>query len=214
MHSLTAYIDAVEQPARLAIPTCAGCGSLREFPTCAGICSEHKLELVSGGEYDALAAAAAARRVRIGALQEVVDELARAAPAGPRWDDDYRTARETARAALRRVRREARATEDDLPAADRLIVWRCPDCGGLDFPQPCIGVCIWRPADWVQAAVYGSERARALDERQLEHALIGLLDRVAFVTPNRGEAERNWRALSSQARQLRSRPTAAPPRAR
>jgi len=77
------------------------------------------------------------------------------------------------------------------------VVWHCPDCGGIDAPQPCIGVCIWRPAEWIDAACYEQERSRAAAVRQAEQSLAGLLGRLAFTTPRAGQWERSLRALSS-----------------
>jgi len=44
---------------------------------------------------------------------------------------------------------------------------------GVDAPQPCIDVCIWGPADWVDAASYESERSRAAVDREGEQSLAG-----------------------------------------
>jgi hypothetical protein len=82
-----------------------------------------------------------------------------------------------------------------------VVVWRCPDCGGVDAPQPCIGVCIWRAAQWVDTAAYEAERSRALGDCQAERSLAGLLRMLAFTTPRSGQWERNWSALQAQAQQ-------------
>ena len=87
-----------------------------------------------------------------------------------------------------------------LHPAETVIVWRCQDCGGVDAPQPCIDVCIWGPADWVDAASYESQRSRAAVDREVEQSLAGLLRRFAFATPRDGQWERSWRAFQSQAR--------------
>src|ERR1019366_6235466 len=87
-----------------------------------------------------------------------------------------------------------------LSPAETVIVWRCQDCGGVDAPQPCIDVCIWGPADWVDGASYESERSRAAVDREVEQSLAGLLRRLAFATPRDGRWERSWRAFQSQAR--------------
>jgi hypothetical protein len=196
-----AYIDCVDPPARLTISTCAGCGAMREFESCSGVCSERKLELVSGGEYDELTAAAAACRVRIQAFWTVVEELAGTGPGPGDWQVAYEALRQSARSVLRRFGPASRSAADDsLSSAETVIVWRCPECGGVDAPQPCIGVCIWRPADWVDASFYESECSRAVLDREVEHSLVGLLGRLAFATPHDGAWERNWRALRSQAR--------------
>jgi len=77
-----AYIDSVKPPFRLSIPGCIGCGAMRQYESCVAVCRERRLELVSGGDYDELTAAAAACRVRIEGLWAVVAELARTEP-GP-----------------------------------------------------------------------------------------------------------------------------------
>jgi hypothetical protein len=197
------YIDYVEPPARLTISTCAGCGAMREFESCVGVCSERKLELVSGGEYDELTVAAAARRARIQAFGTVVEELVTTEPGRSDWRVAYEALRQSARSVLRRFGAASRGGADDsLSPAESVIVWRCPECGGVDAPQPCIGVCIWRPADWVDANVYESERSQAVHGLEVEKALVGLLSRVAFVTPRHGQWERNWLAVQAQARLL------------
>jgi hypothetical protein len=96
-----------------------------------------------------------------------------------------------------------------LEPPDRLTIPACIGCGAA--PQPCIGVCIWRPAQWVNAASYEAERCRALADRQAERcraladrqaerSLTALLRMLAFTTPRTGQWERNWRALQSRAR--------------
>ena len=57
-----------------------------------------------------------------------------------------------------------------------------------------------RPAVWALVGWYEAERSRALLDRESEGALVGLLGRLAFVTPHEGAWERNWLALGSQAR--------------
>ena len=102
-------------------------------------------------------------------------------------------------ATARGPRPEAR--DEELPSpAETVTVWRCQDCGGVDAPQPCIDVCIWGPADWVEAAPYDSAQSRAAVDREAERSLAGLLRRFAFTTPRDGQWEPGWRAFQSQAR--------------
>ena len=61
-------------------------------------------------------------------------------------------------------------------------------------------MCIWGPADWVDAALDEPQRSRATVDREVEQSLAGLLRRFAFTTPRDGEWERSWRAFQSQAR--------------
>ena len=202
-----AYSDSVEPPRRLSIPGCIGCGAMRQYESCAGACSERRLELVSGGDYDELTVAAAACRVRIEGLWAVVEELARTEPGPGEWRAAYETVRQSARSALRRLRPAAEGGGNELLSpAESVIIWRCQDCGAVDAPRECIDVCIWGPADWVDAASYEAERSRAAVDREAEQSLAGLLRRFAFATPRDGQWERSWRALQSQARLvLRSR---------
>ncbi len=186
---------------RLSIPGCIGCGAMRQYESCAGPCRERRLELVSGADHDALTAAAAARRSRIERLRAVVGELALQEPGPGGWRASYEALQQSARSVLRRFEPAAGGRDDEVPSPPRTVtVWRCQDCGGLDAPQPCIDVCIWGPADWVDAASYESERSRAAVDRELEQALSGLLRRFAFATPRAGQWERSWRAFQSQAR--------------
>ena len=70
----------VERPSRVIIPACIGCRAMRQEEGCAGGCSERKLELVSGDDYDQLMAAAADCRARVQGLGAVAGELARTEP--------------------------------------------------------------------------------------------------------------------------------------
>jgi hypothetical protein len=187
--------------ARLTIPACIGCGAMRQDQSCPAGCAERRAELVSGGDYDRLVAAAAAGRARIRGLQTLAGELAGAQPTDGQWQAAYRALQQSTRAALRRFT-PPRSPDDPLQPAPAVVVWRCPDCGGVDAPQPCIGICIWRPAQWVDAAAYQAERSRALADREAERSLAGLLHKVAFVTPRAGQWERSWRALQAQARRI------------
>jgi hypothetical protein len=174
---------------------------MREFESCVGTCRERKLELVSGGDYDELATAAAARRIRIRELLPVVQKLASAEPRRADWRDLYESVREQGRRVLQAARRPTRETDDE-PAwlAETTVVWRCPHCGGLEATQPCIGVCIWRLLEWVEAGAFETARAQALRDIELERSLFAVLSRFAGVTPRNSQWERNWRAFQRQAR--------------
>ena len=197
---------------------------MRQEEACDGGCSERKLELVSGDDYDELAAAAADCRARVQGLRAVAGELARTEPGPGGWQAAYEALQRSARAALRRYRpapagpggtgtggqggtgaggqggTSTGGTGDPLPAAGTVTVWRCPDCGSVDAPQECIGVCIWHPAEWVEATAYEAERLRAAADLDSERALAGLLRTLAYVTPRAGHWEQSWRALQAEAR--------------
>ena len=174
---------------------------MRQQESCEGACRERKLELVTSSDYDELAAAAAACRVRIDGFGAVIGELARAEPGSGELRVLYEALRQSARSVLRRSGPAAGDRGDELPPrAEIVIIWRCEDCGGVDAPQECIDVCIWGPADWVDAAWYESLRSRATVDREVEQSLAGLLRRFAFTKPRDGHWERSWRAFQSQAR--------------
>lgn len=194
----------MQPPDRLTIPACIGCGAMRKDQTCPVPCAERRAELVSAGIYDRLAAAATACRARVSGLRAVAAELAGADPADGEEEAAYRALQQSARSALRRFSLPPGHPDDPFSPAPAVVVWRCPDCGGVDAPQPCLGVCIWRPAQWVDAARYEAERSRALASQQAERSLSGLLRALAFTTPRPGQWERNWRALQSRARQALS----------
>jgi hypothetical protein len=173
---------------------------MRVYETCETTCSERKLEIVSAGEHDELTALGVTRRARIEALSEVVEELQRGAPDHGEWQRAYGSLQQSARSVLRRCAAEARAAQRLPEDAESVIVWRCPQCGGLDAPQECIGVCIWRPSEWVNVNLYEAELSRAQLDFELERSLLGLVARLAFVAPREGEWERCWRAFESEAR--------------
>lgn len=189
----------MRDPDRLTIPACIGCGAMRQDLACPGSCAERRIELVSAGDYDQMVASTAARRARVRGLRAVAEELAGARPAAGAWQAAYQSLQHSARSVLRRLGPPAGRPDDLFSPARTVVVWRCPDCGGLDAPQPCLGVCIWRPAQWVDAACYEAGRSRALADRDAERRLADLLRMLASITPRDGQWEQNWRALQRRA---------------
>jgi len=176
---------------------------MRQDRSCSGDCPEGRLELVRSGDHDQLTRAAATCRARIEGLRPVVADLARAEPRPGEWKTAYQALQRSARSALRRFPAVPAGWDDPVSPGGTVVVWRCRDCGGLDAPQPCIGVCIWRPAVWVDATWHESARSAAAADREVERSLGGLLSRLAFATPRDGHWEQSLRALQVQARALR-----------
>ena len=75
-------------------------------------------------------------------------------------------------------------------AVERRKVWQCIGCGRIEDPQPCVGICQDRPAEYVLAADH--DRAIA--------ALTEVVRTIALTTPREGEAARHWQALQARAR--------------
>jgi hypothetical protein len=153
------------------------------------VCSEHRLALVGAGEYDELLAAERAAAERVKRLVPAVEAFA--APGG-----SPTALRARARAALGAAGPEP----PGRPEPAIVVGWWCERCGNVDMPQPCLGVCVWRPTDWVNLALY--ERRRELAEPLLctADALARFLARAATVTARAGHEERNREALRRQAR--------------
>jgi hypothetical protein len=188
----------VALPDRVTVLTCIGCGAMGREERCDGDCSEHKLVLVSAVDHDELLHAADAARVHAARLASAVRPFADAdgRPGDP--GQVLLALRDGARRALRDGGRVEPRTDWASPAT--VIGWWCAQCGNVDMPQPCIGVCVWRPADWVSLALYERRLGLAEPDLRAERSLSGFLARAAAVTPRAGEGQRNLDAFSAQAR--------------
>jgi hypothetical protein len=143
---------AVELPDRVTVHTCIACGAMGRAERCDGDCAEHKLVLVTAGEYDALRAAADEARARVARPAPVVRRLAEAEATPPDPRDALRRVREDARAALRDAGREA----DDAASPDTVTGWWCDRCGnprGCRDPEGGPGAANWE-ASQAQARGY------------------------------------------------------------
>jgi len=82
-----------------------------------------------------------------------------------------------------------------MEPVETIRVWQCIGCGRIDHPQPCVGICQDRKAEYVRASDYADalERIDNLEE---------VLRRIAFTTPRQAEFESAWRALRRDARAL------------
>jgi hypothetical protein len=172
------------------------------FGTCENGCSEQKLELVTAVQYDVLTASASSARVRAEAFGAVAEELSSREPSADEWELAYRCLQDTARSALHRHPEvDAEEVDWDEPV-EFATTWWCAGCGGIDAPQPCLGVCVWRSVEWVNGIRYLEQRAGAVAEREMDRRLRGLARRVACVTPRAGQWQRGWWALEAQARAM------------
>ncbi len=162
---------------------------------CEGDCTEHRLVLVSEEDYDAMLAAAAGARAQAERLAPLVRRFV-----------ETRDAR-AAVLALREDARRALRDEDSLDwtRPDTVTAWWCDRCGNADMPQPCLGVCVWRPANWVGAALFERRLELAEPDLRAARALRRFLARVAHLTPRAGQWERNREALRAQAHEALAR---------
>jgi len=154
-----------------------------------GCGAEERLDLVAAEEHDELVAAVRESEARVQALREAVLPLT-AQPADA--ESAYRALQASARALLRE-----QAEPLPLPEPARVFTtWWCPRCGGVDAPQPCLGICVWRPFEWVAAEDHERMRLRMQEALAEEHRLRALLSRVGAVTPRPGQWGRGWAALA------------------
>jgi hypothetical protein len=174
------------------VTACIGCGSIGHGGTCELGCGvEQRFDLVPAEEHDELIAWTRACHARAAVLRAVVRPLTAQSPPAD------------AERAYRELQRAARSALDEhepvalAPRAPVSTTWWCPQCGGVEAPQPCIGVCVWRPVEWIAAARYGEARAEADRALGAEGALLALARRAVTVTPRPGQWERGWAALAS-----------------
>lgn len=192
-------------PDRITVATCIGCGMMERAGTCAGGCREVRFDVVPAADVDELAAAADAWERREQALRPVVATLAADAPAGTPVASEadaetaFREARAGARAALVALGAVPPAAALDEEPLEPVTTWWCPDCGGLDAPQPCIGICIRPQLTWADAELYVPLRERALAARGSARELEAIVRALATVRPREGAWQRNWQAITGRA---------------
>jgi hypothetical protein len=133
-------------PDRITVLTCLGCGAMGREARCEGDCSEHKLLLVDAGEFDALQSAAQLARQRNEAFKPIALALLDSHPSEQACTDAYRAMRAVAHKALEAT--EPYDDRGDWQAPPAQTGWWCAQCGNVDAPQPCIGVCVWRQTEW------------------------------------------------------------------
>ena len=183
-------------PERVTIPTCIGCWSLRLFADCEPGCNEEKLELIHAEAYDELAGRLAEQRALLGAVAQAAQRLA--APSSGGSEAGYRAAQEIARAVLR-AHPSGGAQETEPEPPDVRTVWWCPECGGIEDWQECLGICVWRPLEWVSRERYAELEEQLVGQRERVARARELLATLAHVTPRPGHWDKSLALLAAQA---------------
>ena len=191
-------------PDRITVLTCLGCGAMGREARCEGDCSEHKLLLVDAGDFDALQSAAQLARQRTAALKPIARALLDSHPSEQACTDAYRALRAAAHKALEAA--EPYDDRGDWQARPAQTGWWCAQCGNVDAPRPCIGVCVWRQTEWVNLTLYQAGLERAAEDFRAAPEMCRILARLVAVTPHAGRCQDNWRALQAQARAALERP--------
>jgi len=134
-------------PDRVTVPTCIGCGAMSRPGTCETGCAEHKLVLIRAAALDALTNAERQILANTTALAGPAEQLLDRRAATEEWPGAFASVQEQARTALRSAPDDpAVAAELDTPA-EPAVTWWCDRCGGIDAPQPCLGICVWRTVE-------------------------------------------------------------------
>jgi hypothetical protein len=169
---------------------------MRLFADCEPGCAEQKLELIHAEAYDELAGQLAEARALIAAVAEVAQRLADSAAGGS--EAAYRAAQELARAALRAQPSPGAEVDEPEPAAVT-TAWWCPECGGIEALKECLGICVWRPLEWVSRERYERLEERLVGQRERARRARALLATLAHVTPRPGHWEQSLGLITAQA---------------
>jgi hypothetical protein len=174
----------------IAVPTCIGCGARHRPGECPEGCSDVPLDLVDTADLQALSAATEAREARIAALHELAETVEAGGPV------DWAALRDRAWAALR-------LPAPEVPDVEIIEAWGCPRCNRVDAPQPCIGVCIFRPRPVTDAREYRRLAPRAEHAVTADRVLSGIARLISTVTPRPGHEEATLAAVRARARHAR-----------
>jgi hypothetical protein len=188
-------------PDRVTVMTCIGCGAMTVPGACPGTCSdERKLELVPASDYDRAQTQGDAAAAQIEKLRLLLESFVASDSADPAQALPGLAA--SARAVLRDAPATSVVAEDE--ETEPVVTWWCPRCGGIDAPQPCIGVCISRPVEWANRQDFDRVRDRRASLLDQLRELTDVARALGFVTPRSGQEERNWQALQARASQALS----------
>lgn len=180
----------------LTVATCIGCGRRNRPGECPEGCPDTPLDLVDAAALQALGAATEAGESRIAALRELAETVAGDASVG------WQALQDRARAALR-------LPAPDLPDVEIIQAWGCPRCGRIDAPQPCLGVCVFKPRTVADVREYRQLAPRAEQVVDTDRALSGVARLIATVTPRAGREQATIAAARARARHaLDKAPTA------
>ena len=170
--------------------------------SCETGCAERRLLLVRAATLDTLADAESQILSAITAMRPVAERLADAGEPAEGWEAALEPVRSSARAALSHSLDARTASFVLEQPAEPAVTWWCDHCDGVDAPQPCLGICVWRPVEWARYELYAELRGQVADEYELARRLRTLLWRVAHTNPHPGQHSRAWKAYGREARDL------------
>ncbi|MDA0181912.1 hypothetical protein OJ997_16535 [Solirubrobacter phytolaccae] len=170
----------------ILIHQCIGCGAIETPQPCLGGCHEHRLDLVPAEEHEAAAATVDALERLLAERERLLRDVAHSTLSDEEW------------AALRTRARAALHTPPIPEPADTVTTWKC-DCGHIEAPQPCIGVCVRPERAMVPADEYTPILARATELAAHAERLSPALRLLAWTTPRPDHREATATALRTAA---------------
>lgn len=188
----------MEPPRRPEVPTCIGCGAMSRLGSCGSGCSEQRLDLVRAVAHDELATLERALRARLELQLPVIQRLTGSSTSNES-EAGYRELQARSRNVLRSSTTAPDPQIDAREPSEAATTWWCARCGGIDAPQPCLGICVWRTVEWVPRDAYERRRDRVVALQEAQACIESLLRRLAWSTPRAGQWERSWGALRSGA---------------
>jgi len=192
----------MQRPDRVTVPTCIGCGAMRPV----GDLRLRAAPRRSSNSFvrstsKALTELASGAHVRAEACRAVARELASDRPGPDDWEATTPRCKALHAPPCITIQRfDGRSAAWDEPA-EGATTWWCAGCGGIDAPQPCLGICIWRPIDWVNANLYGAgAHTRACRARRGNASAPAAAPRRVHHT-REGHWELGCRVLQAEARE-------------
>lgn len=138
----------------------------------------------------------------VAALRPPLDELAQGSVPAVEREAAYDDLRTRARACLETaVDERIVAFALDAPA-EPVVAWWCDRCGGVDAPQPCLGICVWHDVDWTPYDTYTLLRERVIAAYAVYARERSLIWRLVHTTPRRGHHSQTWDAYAAAAAEL------------
>jgi hypothetical protein len=92
---------------------------------------------------------------------------------------------------------------------ERMTAWQCIGCGRIEGPQPCIGICKDRKAEFVYAVDYDRLSAELAQTQRKLDAMTAVIRQMAGTTPRSGGWERSYRVFQELARRILENPVVA-----
>jgi len=196
-------LETGDLPECLVLWRCIGCGAMGNSAFCTGSCAYRKVEIISADEYAQLFGIFETAREQAERLNALVREIG----ALDEMQSDFESAYRSLQAQARKIFHSADNNEETPPNAlntevEPAIVWQCLTCGLVEAPQPCLGVCIRRSGEFLNADRHVELEARLVAVQCQTSKLRVLIRQFASVTPHVGQWQKASRFFEERAIKL------------